>query len=303
MKKMEIGFLGLGRMGKNMVCRLLDGGHKVVAWNRHKDPVLEVAEKGAMPAKNIPDLFKQLKARPRVVWSMLPSGEVSEKMLKKVARRLKKGDILIDGGNSNFHDSMRLHDLFAKKGIRFLDIGVSGGLVGAKKGYCMMAGGETKAWQHILPMIKSMCVKDGFGHMGPSGSGHYVKMVHNAIEYGMMQAMAEGFDLLGNGRFKDLNLQKVASVWGHGSIVQSFILDMAEQALAKDRKLNYLKPFVDDSGEGRWSAKEALDQGVPFVVNTYATHARFASRDKNSTAMRLLAAIRTEFGGHEIMKK
>jgi len=297
---MEIGFIGLGRMGKNMVFRLLRGGHRVVAWNRTQEKVKEVEAKGATGAKSIKELISKLKSK-KIVWIMLPSGDVADSMIKNVSKYLGKGDILIDGGNSNFHHSMANAKLLGKKGINFLDIGVSGGIVGAEKGYAMMAGGERSVFKHVEPLIKSMCIKDGYGLFGPNGAGHYVKMIHNAIEYGIMQCIGEGFDLLANGRFKDLDLHKISKVWNNGTIISSFLMQMTEQAL--DTGLEELEPFVQDSGEGRWSVIESVEQGVPFTANAFALYSRFASRDKNSMAYKLLAAIRREFGGHSVKKK
>jgi len=300
---MEIGFIGLGRMGKNMVLRLLKDEHRVVVWNRSPEPVEEVKKKGAIQAEDIEELVIKLESKPKIVWIMLPAGDVTDKMIKKVALILQHGDIIIDGGNSNFRDSIEHYRSLKKKNIEFMDIGVSGGLKGAEVGYCMMVGGNKNIYNKMNPLFKSLCIKNGFAHMGKSGSGHYVKMVHNAIEYGMMQAIAEGFDLLENGHFKDLKLDEIANVWNNGSIITSFLMEMTAAALKKDNKLSYLKPYVDDSGEGRWAAKEAIDQAVPFLVNTFAVQSRFASREKNSYAYRMLAAIRNEFGGHPIKKK
>ena len=299
---MEIGFIGLGRMGKNMVMRLLKDKHRVVVWNRSPEPIREVEKVGAIPSDNIEDLITKLESEPKIVWIMLPAGEITDKMIKKVALILQNEDVIIDGGNSNFHDSIRHYKNLIQKNIKFMDIGVSGGLTGAEAGYCMMVGGDKKIYKKMKPLFESLCIKKGYAYMGKSGSGHYVKMVHNAIEYGMMQAIAEGFDLLENGHFKDLELDKIAEVWNHGSIITSFLMGMTTAALKKDDKLSYLKPYVDDSGEGRWAAKEAIKKSVPFLVNSYALQARFASRDKNSFAHRMLAAIRNEFGGHTIKK-
>lgn len=300
MPKREIGFIGLGRMGKHMVLRLLKSKHKVIVWNRSKSKVDEVVKKGAIAAKNPEDLVKKLKGKPKIVWLMLPSGKVTSDMIKLVSSKLKKGDILIDGGNANFHDSISRSKALQKKGIQFMDVGTSGGLVAATKGYCMMIGGPKEAYDYAESVFAGMCVKNGYGYMGPGGAGHYVKMVHNSIEYGMMQAMAEGFDLLKNGRFEDLDLKTVTNVWNHGSIIESFLMQMAANALSKDGHLAYLEPYVDDTGEGRWAAFEAMEFSVPFTVNTHALYTRYSSRDKDSFAHKMLAALRNEFGGHAI---
>ncbi|MFH1400829.1 MAG: phosphogluconate dehydrogenase (NAD(+)-dependent, decarboxylating) [Nanoarchaeota archaeon] len=301
----EIGFIGFGRMGANMVERMLDKRSiRVVGFNRHPEPVQRLVPKGVVPAKDVKDLVKKLKAKPKVIWMMLPSGDVTEQHFKLVLSLLKKGDIIIDGANSNFHDSIRRHELARKKGIGMLDVGVSGGLVGAKRGYAMMAGGSRKVYDHCRPIFDAIGFEQGYDLVGEQGgSGHYVKMIHNAIEYGMMQAIAEGFDLLQKGRYKNLDLKRISHIWNHGTIVSGFLMEMAEQALSKDAKLGYLAPFVEDNGEGKWSAVEAMEFSVPFMANTYALHARYISRDPDSFAFRMLAAIRNEFGGHAIKEK
>lgn len=298
---MEIGFIGLGRMGKNMVLRLLENSNRVVVWNRSPEPVEEVEKKGAIPSTSITNLMDQLINTPKIIWIMLPAGDITEQMINKISPYLKKGDILVDGGNANFNDSIRRNKNLDKKGINFMDIGVSGGLIGAKKGYCMMAGGEKSAFEHIKPLLSAMCIKDGFAYMGESGTGHYVKMIHNSIEYGIMQAMAEGFELLHRGRFKNLNLKDITHVWNHGSIISSFLMVMAENAFKSDPILKHIEPCcVKDSGEGHWAALEAMEYSIPFTVNTYALHARYASRDPESMAYKTLNALRNEFGGHPI---
>lgn len=301
---MEIGFIGLGKMGKNMVLRLLKNNHRVAVWNRSSGPMEEVASKGAITSTSIENILEQLENTPKIVWIMLPAGEITENMINKVTPHLSNGDILIDGGNANFHDSIKRNKELEKKGISFMDIGVSGGLIGATKGYCMMIGGDKKTYEYLKPFLESLCTNEGFAYMGQSGSGHYVKMVHNAIEYGVMQAIAEGFELLAEGRFNDLDLKNIAHVWNHGSIISSFLMQMAEQAFDKDSTLKHIESCcVKDSGEGHWAALEAMEYSVPFTVNTYALHARYASRDENSMAYRTLNALRNEFGGHTIKTK
>lgn len=303
MTAQEIGFVGLGRMGGNIVERMLKhGGIRVVVWNRSPEKVDKAVEHGAIGASAIPDLIEKLEGEHRVVWLMLPSGTVTEDAFQQVLGLLNEGDIIIDGANSNFHDSIRRHGQAQEKGIRMLDVGVSGGIVAAGTGYPLMIGGEQSTYDYCKSIFDSFGIAEGYDLVGPGGAGHYVKMIHNAIEYGMMQAIAEGFDLLENGRFKDIDLKKVSHIWNHGCVVESFLMRMIEQALEKDVKLTYLKAHVDDSGEGRWSAIEAMEHGVPFVVNTYALHARYISRDDNSFAFRSLAAMRNEFGGHAIKK-
>jgi 6-phosphogluconate dehydrogenase len=237
----------------------------------------------------------------RVVWLMLPSGIVTENAFQEVLGLLGKNDIIIDGANSNFSDSIRRHKQAAGKTVRMLDVGVSGGILGADKGYPLMVGGSREAYTYCRPVFDALSPKGGFGLVGGPGAGHYVKMVHNAIEYGMMQSIAEGFDLLKNGSIKGLDLHKISGIWNNGTIIESLLLEMANNALARDKRLK-LQPYVEDSGEGRWAAIDAMEHSVPFVVNTYALHSRYLSRDKNSLAHRLLAAIRQEFGGHEVKK-
>lgn len=298
----ELGFIGLGRMGSNMVLRLLDDEHEVIVFDQDPEKIKELSAKGASASTSIKDLVGKL-SKPRIIWVMVPSGEPVNKVINELSGLLAKGDVVIDGGNSNFKTTMKRAEKLRARGIKILDIGTSGGISGADKGYCMMIGGEKSVYEKVEPIIKSLCMKNGYAYISESGSGHYVKMVHNAIEYGMMQSIAEGFDLLANGRFKNLGLKKISSLWNHGSIINSFLLKMAEQAFNKDPELESLEPYVDDSGEGRWAVKEAVEMRVPFTVNTQALYSRFASRDKNSMANRLLAAIRREFGGHSVKKK
>lgn len=300
---MEFGLIGLGRMGANMVNRALaTKQHRVVVWNRSKEKTDEAVKNGAIGSDSIFDLVSKLTQEKKVVWMMLPSGQVTEEAFVELLQLLRAGDILIDGANSNFLDSIRRHKMAKEKGILMLDVGVSGGVVAATRGYAMMFGGSRIAYDYVKPLVADMCQPEGFDLVSEEGgSGHYVKMVHNAIEYGMMQAIAEGFDLMSNGTFKGkLNLPKIAHLWNHGTIVDSFLMEMTENALNKSADLGYLKPFVEDNGEGRWAAVEAMEHAVPFTVNTYALHARYISRDSNSMAFRALAAMRNEFGGHAI---
>ncbi len=299
----ELGFIGLGRMGGNMVNRMLASKTvDVVVWNRSPEPVQKVVENGARGAPSIEELVNMLKQEKKIVWLMLPAGEVTENTFQKVLGLLKQGDIIIDGANSYFQDTLRRHKLAEEKGVGMLDVGVSGGIIAASRGYPMMVGGAQDTYDYCEPIFESFGHAEGYGRVGGSGAGHYVKMIHNAIEYGIMQAIAEGFDLLENGRFKNLDLKNIAHIWNHGTIISSFLMEMVESALKKSPKIDYLKPYVDDSGEGRWAAREAIEHAVPFVVNTYALHARFLSRDENSLAFRMLGAMRNEFGGHPIKK-
>ncbi|RME30917.1 decarboxylating 6-phosphogluconate dehydrogenase [Candidatus Woesearchaeota archaeon] len=298
---MELGFIGLGRMGMPMVERMLKGGLRVVVWNRSQDKVAKAVAAGAVGAASVAELVGKLEQERRVVWLMLPAGEVTERVFQEVLGLLKKDDIIIDGANSQFEDTLRRHELAAAKNIGMLDVGVSGGIVAATRGYPMMIGGGEEVFSFCKPIFESIGFPDGWGLVGKGGAGHYVKMVHNAIEYGMMQAISEGFDLLKNGRFPNLDLRQVAQLWNHGTIIESFLMRMTEQALAKRGDLADIAPYVADSGEGRWSIIEATRYGVPFLVNTAAVFERFNSQTCGSSfAFKLLAAIRNEFGGHAV---
>lgn len=301
---MELGFIGLGRMGLNMVKRMLNsGGVDVYVYNRSPEPVEEAKKLGAKGADSVEDLVSKLKQEKKIVWLMLPAGRITASHFEQVIGLLGKGDIVIDGANSNFHDTMKRHTEARARGIDMLDVGVSGGIIAAERGYPMMIGGKPETYEYCKPIFESFGIEGGYGHMGPGGAGHYVKMIHNAVEYGMMQAIAEGFDLMAAGRFPELDLHKISKVWNHGTIVDSFLMDMTERALADAKTLEEIEPYVAESGEGRWAAKEAIDKGVPFPVNTIAVHERFSSQDKNSYANRLLAGIRYQFGAHEMKKK
>ena len=302
----DIGFIGLGRMGFHMASRLIEQGFAGVhAWNRSPEKVQSIVEKGGKGAGSIAELISALPDdEPKAVWLMLPAGGVTEKAFQEVLSLLRPNDILIDGANSNFHDSIRRHEEAKAKNIRMLDVGVSGGIVAAERGYAMMFGGDKSAYAEIEPAVKLLCAPGGYALVGETGgSGHYVKMVHNAIEYGMMQAIGEGFDLLKNGRFKELDLPSIAKLWNHGTIVQSFLMEMVERALDKEADLSSIAPFIEDNGEGRWSAIEALEHAVPFTTNTFALYARYASRDPDSFSHKLVAAIRNEFGGHAVKRQ
>jgi 6-phosphogluconate dehydrogenase len=295
---MELGMIGLGRMGKNMTLRLLGGGHRMVVWNKDPAPFAELSAQGAVAARDIPDLVAQMKP-PRAVWCMVPSGEPTESTVQALGGLLQAGDVVIDGGNSNFHDSIRRGKSLADKGIHFLDAGTSGGIWGLKEGYCLMVGGERSAYERILPALVTLAPPDGCRHVGASGAGHYSKMVHNAIEYGMMQAYAEGFELLSASGY-DYDLEGLAHLWNQGSVVRSWLLELAERAFRQDPELKTLSDYVDDSGEGRWTLVESIDRAVPMPVLALSLQARFRSRQESSFAGRMLAALRREFGGHAV---
>jgi 6-phosphogluconate dehydrogenase len=295
---MELGMVGLGKMGINMVFRLLEGGHKVVVFNRTRSKEEPVKNKGAVGSDSIEELVSKLTA-PRIVWLMVPAGDTTDLMIEEVSKYVEKGDIVIDGGNSYYKDSIRRHDLLKEKGINFLDAGTSGGIWGLKEGYCSMVGGEKEIFEYCEPIFKTLAPEKGYLYTGKSGAGHYVKMVHNAIEYGMMEAYAEGFEILKTSDF-NINLTEVTELWRHGSVVRSWLLDLANNAFKLDPELNNLGPTVDDSGEGRWTLKEAIDNAVPAPVLAESVFARFRSRQENSFANRVLAALRHQFGGHPV---
>ncbi len=298
---MKIGFIGLGKMGLNMVTRLQQGGHQIVAYNRSRGPVDEAIKVGAIGAGSPADVVAKLSGK-RVVWVMVPSGDTTEAVVMELAGLLSPGDVLIDGGNSNFHDTKRRAAQLAGKGITMLDAGTSGGIWGLKVGYCLMVGGEASACALVEPIFRTLAPPDGYLRIGESGSGHYVKMIHNGIEYGMMQAYAEGFEILKASEY-DVDLAAVARLWNNGSVVRSWLLELAERAFADDPELVKLRGYVADSGEGRWTVQEAIDRDVPAVALTYALMARFRSRQEDSFGARVLAALRQQFGGHAVKEK
>ncbi len=298
---MELGMIGLGRMGGNMVQRLLSGKHRVVVYDPSKEAVQASVKLGAVPAESLQDVVGKL-AKPRAVWVMVPSGEPTESTIDTLANILSPDDIIIDGGNSNYKDGMRRAAAVKQKGVHFLDVGTSGGIWGLKEGYCLMIGGEEAAYRRVEPVFKTLAPspEHGYAYMGPSGSGHFVKMIHNGIEYGMMEAIAEGFELMKAKKEFNLDLAKIAEDWRHGSVVRSWLLDLAADALEKDPELESVQSYVDDTGEGRWTAQEGIELAVPLPVITLSLMARFRSRQEQPFAGKLLAALRNEFGGHAI---
>ncbi len=301
---MKIGLIGLGKMGANMVRKLLRDGHEVVGYNRSQGIVQELTDsEGMIPAKSVDAMLEHLDA-PKVVWVMLPAGSVTEDMFQLLLGKLEAGDIIIDGANSNFKDSMRRGMESEEHKIGFVDAGVSGGIWGLKEGYSIMVGGEKDVVDKISPLFRTLAPGKelGWGHVGPSGSGHFVKMVHNGIEYGMMEAYAEGYEILKARKEYALDLHQISKIWQHGSVVRSWLLDLAESALAEDAELSDVKGWVADSGEGRWTVMEAIDQSVPAPVITMSLFRRFESRQDESFAAKMLAALRNQFGGHEIKR-
>lgn len=295
---MRIGFIGLGRMGANMVRRLLQEGHQVVAYNRTPEKTREIAGEGAEPSFSIAELVAALD-RPRTVWIMVPAGDATEAQVDELLEHLEPGDTIVDGGNTNFHDDVRRHARVAAKGLRYVDAGVSGGIWGLRNGYCLMVGGDREAVEPLEPIFRSLAPADGYLHVGGPGAGHYVKMIHNGIEYGLMQAYAEGFEIMHASDYQ-LDLAGIAKLWNHGSVVRSWLLELAERALADDQDLSHLKGWVADSGEGRWTVQEAIDRDVPAPVITLSLLTRFRSRQEDSYGAKVLAALRNEFGGHAV---
>jgi 6-phosphogluconate dehydrogenase len=298
---MRIAMIGLGKMGGNMTERLLQNSHEVVVFDRSPEAVSKYAGMGALPANDVTALVAQLSA-PRVVWIMVPAGKPVDETIAAVSRGMTAGDIIIDGGNSNFHDSMRRASELAARKIEFIDSGTSGGIWGLANGYCLMIGATPAAFAVCEPIFRTLAPADGYAHVGPPGAGHYVKMIHNGIEYGLLQAYAEGYEILNASKSFKLDLHQIAQVWNHGSVVRSWINELAERAFEKDAKLSDLKGYVEDSGEGRWTVQEAIDLDVPAPTITLALLARLRSRQADSFSGKVIAALRNEFGGHAVKK-
>jgi 6-phosphogluconate dehydrogenase len=298
---MRLAMIGLGRMGGNMSERLIRGGHEVVAFDRTRDVVDKYVTLGATGAYAITDIAAKLKT-PRIVWIMVPSGKPVDETIAAVLPGLAKGDVIIDGGNSNFHDTMRRAADLQAKGIHFVDCGTSGGIWGLANGYCLMIGASPEAFKLCEPIFKTLAPPDGYAHMGPPGAGHYVKMIHNGIEYGALQAYAEGYEILHASKDFKLDLHKIASVWNRGSVVRSWLNELAELAFEKDGELSDLRGYVEDSGEGRWTVQEAIDIDVPAPVITLSLLMRLRSRQPDSFSAKVIAALRNEFGGHAVKK-
>jgi 6-phosphogluconate dehydrogenase len=303
-KKMDLGMIGLGRMGSNMVIRLLKGGHKVIGNARTKETVDRITEKGADGAYSLDELVEKL-SKPRIIWMMIPAGAPVDKTIEILLPKLNKGDIIIDGGNSNYKDSVRRATIVKEKEIHYVDVGTSGGIWGLKEGYCLMIGGEKHIVDYLTPIFETLApdIDKGWGHVGPNGAGHLVKMIHNGIEYGLMEAYSEGFALLKSKEEFNLDLHQISEIWQYGSVVRSWLLDLIARALSEDSELKDIKPYVADSGEGRWTVFEAIDQDIAAPVITLSLIQRLRSRDEESFSDRLLAAMRYQFGGHAIKRK
>ena len=301
---MELAMVGLGKMGLNMSTRLVRGGHRVVGYARTAETVESAVKLGAEGAHSLEEAVGKLSA-PRIVWLMVPAGDVTYNTIEKLSGLLSTGDIVIDGGNSNYKDSVRHAEMLEPKGIDFVDCGTSGGIWGLTEGYSLMIGGQAEVVEKMRPIFETLApARDkGWGHVGPHGAGHFVKMVHNGIEYGMMQAFAEGFSIMKAKEEFGLDLAQISHIWQHGSVVRSWLLDLAARALDEDSKLASIKPWVADSGEGRWTVFESIDLAVPAPVITLALQMRFVSRDEENFSARMLAALRNQFGGHAIKKE
>src|ERR671916_436216 len=298
-RALDIGIWGMGRMGFNMARRLVDkGDHRVIAGNRSPGKVDEAVEHGAEGAYSVEELVEKQES-PRVLWSMLPAGDVTDQMIDQFMELADAGDILIDGANSYFRDSVVRAERVRNSGLRWLDAGVSGGVWGYEVGYCTMIGGDADAFEYVEPVFKTPAPQNGHAHLGDAGAGHFAKMVHNGVEYGMMQAYAEGFEILQKSRY-DYDLRAICSLWNRGSVVRSWLLELAERAFEKDANLESIQGYVEDSGEGRWTVLEAIEEDVAANVIAGSLFARFTSRQPDSFSMKVLAALRGQFGGHAI---
>lgn len=299
---MQLAMIGLGRMGGNMVRRLVQGGHEVIVYDRSADAVKAHVAKGVKEGKDLSDVVAQLAPR-RVLWVMVPAGAPVESTIEELVPHLARGDIVIDGGNSNFRDSMRRARVLEAQGIEFVDVGTSGGIHGLANGYCLMIGASPGAFQHCEAIFRTLAPPEGFAHVGPPGAGHYVKMVHNGIEYGLLQAYAEGYEILHASEDFTLQLGQIAKLWNHGSVVRSWLNELAERALSRDDQLAGIRGYVEDSGEGRWTVEEAMRLDVPAPVITLSLLARLRSRQEESFGAKVIAALRKEFGGHAVHTK
>jgi 6-phosphogluconate dehydrogenase len=298
---MKLAMIGLGRMGMNMARRLLAGNHEVIAYNRTAEKTNQLVKEDAIGAYSLQEVAEKL-SPPRIAWLMLPAGQLVDDHVNHLMALFSSGDIIIDGGNTYYKDDIRRSKILEEKGIQFIDAGVSGGIWGLKVGYCLMIGGEKDTFHYLEPVFETLAPEDGYLHCGAIGSGHFVKMVHNGIEYGMMQAYGEGFEILEASEYGDyFNYAEIAHLWNQGSVVRSWLLELAEDAFKKDAKLSDIQGYVEDSGEGRWTVHQAMETGVPAEVITLSLLRRFRSRQNNTFTDRVLAALRREFGGHAIV--
>ncbi|HYM50225.1 MAG TPA: decarboxylating 6-phosphogluconate dehydrogenase [Candidatus Limnocylindrales bacterium] len=295
---MQLGMIGLGRMGAGMTERLLKGGHQVVVYDRSPDAIAALAAKGATASTSLEDMGQKLKA-PRVFWLMIPAGAPVDDTIQRLQSSLTPGDLIIDGGNSNYKDSLRRGEALATQQIEFLDAGVSGGIWGLQIGFCLMVGGKEAVFKQVEPILKTLAPVNGYAYVGPLGAGHYSKMVHNGIEYGIMEAYGEGFEILKKSPYP-YDMRQLAALWNHGSVIRSWLLELAEAAFTKDPNLSRIQGYVEDSGEGRWTIQEALDHAVPAPALALSLFARFRSREQDTFRDKVLAALRNEFGGHPV---
>ena len=301
MENKELGIIGLGKMGNNIALQLLRKRYNVVVYNRTQEKMQESVRAGAIPSKSIEELAGKLKSKKRVVWLMLPAN-VTVENAEELCKCLKEGDIVVDGSNSYYPESMQIYESLKKKGIKYMDAGCSGGPSGALTGMCIMVGGDKETFDYLLPLFEDCSVEDGVLYTGVAGSGHFVKMVHNAIEYGMMQSLAEGMELLKNGPFKNLELSEICNLWNNGSVIEGKLVMLAARALANDKELKDIAPYVEDTGEGRWSVLTAVNSGVPLNSIAFALFNRFKSRSEERYADKVLAALRNQFGEHKVKK-
>jgi 6-phosphogluconate dehydrogenase len=296
---MELGMVGLGKMGANMTTRLLQGGHRVVVYDRSDDAVAHAASGGATAASDLRDLAGKLTGSPKVVWIMVPSGKPTDDTIDELLTILSSGDVIIDGGNSNWKDGLILYERCKAKGVSLVDAGTSGGVWGLQEGYCLMVGGDDDAVKHAEPIFTTLAPPNGYAHVGKAGAGHFSKMVHNGVEYGLMQAYGEGFEILEKSQF-NYDLEQIANLWCYGSVVRSWLLELLALALKEDPGLSNIRGYVEDTGEGRWTVQAAIDEDVPAPVITLALLQRFVSRQDESFSAKVLAALRNQFGGHAV---
>ncbi|HUA07731.1 MAG TPA: decarboxylating 6-phosphogluconate dehydrogenase [Candidatus Acidoferrales bacterium] len=296
---MQLGMVGLGKMGANMVTRLIQGGHSVVVYDRSADAVAHSVAGGAAASSGLRDLCGKLSGSPKIVWIMVPSGKPTDDTIDELAGILSSGDIIIDGGNTNWKDGLAAYDRCKAKGVSLVDAGTSGGIWGLKEGYCLMVGGDDIAVQKCEPIFRTLAPPNGYAHVGKAGAGHFSKMVHNGVEYGLMQAYGEGFEILQKSQF-DFDLEQVANVWCYGSVVRSWLLELLVLAFKDDPGLEHIRGYVEDTGEGRWTVQAAIDEDVPAPVITLSLMARFVSRQEESFSAKVLAALRNQFGGHAV---
>ena len=296
---MQLGMIGLGRMGSGMTQRLLQGGHQVVVYDRSTDAIAALAAKGATGASSLSELAQKLKS-PRVSWLMIPAGPPVDDTIQGLASSLAPGDVIIDGGNSYYKDSMRRAAALGNQKIAFLDVGVSGGIWGLKDGFCLMVGGDEAAFKQAEPIFKTLALPGGYAYVGPSGAGHYSKMVHNGIEYSLLQGYAEGFEILKAAEF-GYDLTQLATLWNHGSVIRSWLLELAQMAFERDPDMSHIRGYVEDTGEGRWTVDEALDHAVPAPALALSLFMRYRSRQEDSFSAKVIAALRNEFGGHPVV--